>query len=215
MAGRIRTIKPEVFEDHETGTLTDAGFRLYAGMVAQADDWGNLRAVVAQLCGYVFWSQKKPPDVAELLRELERKGVIRRYEVDGLPYAAIVGWNDRGHPRYQAVDHKGKTRRVPPPATEAQPFLPIAGSRETLASGSRDKREESRGARYPQTSDSSRDPIRTDPNRSEPIRSEPDAQARAIPVLVPDVDADGRVTPESIRAQAAHAVATLRGRTAL
>lgn len=215
MAGRIRSNKPEIFEDAETATLSDAAFRLYQGMVSQADDWGNGRAVAAQLGGFVFWAQKKPPNVDALLEEMERKKVIRRYEADGLPYFSIVGWNDPGHPRYQNIDRKSKTRRVAAPPTDAQPYLPIAGTRETLASGSRGSRD-CLGASSISTAETlgdGSDPIRTDPKGSDPSL----ARACAIPVLVPPrpedipVDANGHVTPEAIREETARALASMRG----
>jgi len=195
MAGRIRTQKPEVFEDTETATLTDAAWRLYTGMKSMADDWGNLRAVPAQLAGFVFWAQTPPPDVLELLGELARKKVIQRYEVDGLPYAAIVGWNTLGHPRHENVDKKSRTRRVPAPASEVQPFLPIAGARgTTLATVSREPRE---GLATPSAPDLDHD---RDPTGPDPISTRTDpARPRAIPAAGPGAPTDP-ATPDDIRA---------------
>lgn len=44
MAGRIRSMKPEILDDAIIAGLTDAAFRLFIAMIMVADDHGNLRA---------------------------------------------------------------------------------------------------------------------------------------------------------------------------
>lgn len=108
MAGRIRTIKPELLENARTGRLDDEAWRLYVSMLLLADDYGNLYGDPNRIGGSVFWNGP-PRNVRETLARLSRVGLVLEYEVSGQPYVAILGWA-----QHQRVDKPGKPR-VPAP----------------------------------------------------------------------------------------------------
>lgn len=114
MAGRIRTIKPEILEDERTASLSSDAWRLYVSMWLLADDHGNLYAHPAQLGGSVFWACPNPVRADDLLEELATAGLIERYQVRGQRYAHISGWA-----KHQRVDNAGKPR-VPGPEELAE-----------------------------------------------------------------------------------------------
>lgn len=150
MAGRIRSIKPELIEDAVTAGLSDGAFRLFIGLILMADDYGSCRADPELLHGHVFWKRRRPcngAEVAELLFELQEagkedggEGLIQLYQVRGQTYARLLGWE-----KHQKVHHPGKPRM--PLQTDAkaeliQPVVPILGrvsgeSRESLPTDQR------------------------------------------------------------------------------
>ncbi len=131
MAGRIRSIKPEVLEDEHAASLSDAAWRLWVSMWTLADDYGNLRVTPKWLGAQVFWGRQEPPDVGALVAELAapkadgRPGLIAVYVVNGQSYAHITGWH------HQKVDKPGKPR-CPGPEQAVTP---------TCADSSRESRE--------------------------------------------------------------------------
>lgn len=88
MAGRIRTLKPEMLEDAIIAELSDTAFRLFVGMILLADDAGRLRADSRYLAGQIFWARgaflegsKNPLGALLVGREgkgTERKGVEQK-----------------------------------------------------------------------------------------------------------------------------------------
>ena len=126
MAGRIRTIKPEILEDERSAGLSDGAWRLWVSIWLLADDYGRSRAVEEWLLAQVFWAR---PDhsreaLASLLDEIERADLVRRYTVSGQRYLEVTGWN-----KHQKVDHPGKPR-IPPPQEVTQASRE---ARETIA----------------------------------------------------------------------------------
>lgn len=122
MAGRIRTIKPELLEDERVAALSSNAFRLFVGCILLADDYGNLRLAIGLLAGSVFWQLLEEnrigmPEIeaarAELLAtgavdpttKLPRPGLLTPYRVRGQLYAHVSGWE-----RHQRVDHPGPAR---------------------------------------------------------------------------------------------------------
>jgi hypothetical protein len=126
MAGRIRSIKPEILEDERSAGLSSDAWRLWVSMWLLADDHGRLRGAAQWLHSQVFWSCPHAVSVPDLLAELDAAGVIVRYEVNGQKYIEIPGWS-----KHQKIDHKGKPR-IPGPYYDSS-----RDSRET----SRDSRE--------------------------------------------------------------------------
>ena len=112
MAGRIRSIKPEILEDERSGSLSSDAWRLWVSMWLLADDHGRLRGAPEWLKAQVFWSpvhvRIKVPD---LLDELASAGVILRYVVDGQRYVEIRTWA-----KHQKIDHPAKPRIPLPPS---------------------------------------------------------------------------------------------------
>lgn len=125
MAGRIRTIKPEMLEDERTAGLSDRAFRLWIGMLMLADDTGRLRADPRYLLGHVFWcapgyedSAKAREDLARAREELLQGDLVLAYRVRGQEYAVIRSWR-----KHQKIDHPSAPKCPGP--DEADPATPV------------------------------------------------------------------------------------------
>jgi len=112
MAGRIRSIKPELLEDDKTSALSDSAWRLFVSLWLLADDYGNARAGHRYLAAMVWQDTTK--DAGEPLRELCGAQLVDPYEANGQAYVSIKGWG-----RHQRIDNAGKPR-VPGPIKENQ-----------------------------------------------------------------------------------------------
>lgn len=107
MAGRIRSIKPEVLEDELAANLGDAAWRLWVSLWVLADDHGNVRLGDRYLAANVW--QDTTRDAATPRAELVAAGFVVPYAVNGQRYGHISGWE-----KHQRVDNAGKAR-VPGP----------------------------------------------------------------------------------------------------
>lgn len=140
MAGRIRTIKPEILENKRTAALDSDAFRLFIGCIALADDYGNLCAEPMRLQGAVFWSWNPRETVANLLGTLASARLLAIYRVDGQQFAHIIGWTE-----HQRVDKPGKPKVPKPEAADPVGEQAVTedsrGTRETVATESREPRE--------------------------------------------------------------------------
>lgn len=150
MAGRIRTLKPELLEDERVAGLSSHAFRLFVGCILLADDHGNLRLRVGLLAGAIFWrlleeNQLVIGDIEDALREITspdggRPGLLTPYRVRGQIYAHVSGWE-----KHQKVDHPGAPRMPLSTDAEAERFSfdsdGIRDSRETLSTVSGGSRE--------------------------------------------------------------------------
>jgi hypothetical protein len=110
MAGRIRSIKPEVLDDELAARLSDEAWRLWVSTWVLADDHGNIRAGDRYLAASVW--QDTSRDVSRPLKELVDAGFLSAYAVRGQRYAHINGWENG-----QRVDNAGKPR-VPVPSED-------------------------------------------------------------------------------------------------
>ncbi len=114
MAGRIRTIKPELLEDEKIADLSDAAWRLFVASWLLADDYGNARAGARYLAANVWQDTGKAEVAKAALAELVRAQRVLVYEVGGEPYLTIPTWK-----RHQRIDNASKPR-VPGPPTNIQ-----------------------------------------------------------------------------------------------
>jgi hypothetical protein len=106
MAGRIRSIKPEILEDEKAAGLSDVAWRLWVSTWCIADDHGRFRCSAGFLHGQAFWGRPRSlDDVACAVDELDASGLITVYEVNGQQYAFITNWT-----KHQRVDNAGKAR---------------------------------------------------------------------------------------------------------
>lgn len=107
---RIRSIKPEIWEDELFGRLDPPTQLLFIGLISHADDDGRQRGAVEKI-GAAFWPYHRTPDdeIDERLSSLEEAGLIIRYVVDRQAYIQIVGWS-----KHQRVD-KRTPSKLPPP----------------------------------------------------------------------------------------------------
>ena len=102
---RIRTLKPEHKQHRKIGPLSDREYRVWVGLVTEADDDGRLVADPAQLRALVFPYHPRV-QVAHLeaaLSALARSGLIRLYVINGTQYAELPSWHD----------HQSINKRVP------------------------------------------------------------------------------------------------------
>lgn len=138
MAGRIRTIKPEILEDEHAANLSHMAWRLWVSSFLLADDFGNFRANPAWLAGQIFWgnSRESRESVAAALEELAtckgESGLLQLYENHGQKYAHVAGWH------HQKVDKVGKPRCPGPDDSDSKrlqgfPARLSRESRESLA----------------------------------------------------------------------------------
>lgn len=106
---RIRTIKPEFWQDERIGLMPMAARLLYIGLWTIADDYGRLRGnplfIRAQLFPY-----DNDIDVVGELDLLECTGRITRYRADGEHFIWVRRFND-----HQRIDKPQESRLPPPP----------------------------------------------------------------------------------------------------
>lgn len=104
---RIRTLKPEHRQHRKVGPLTDREYRLWVGMILEADDDGRLVADPAFLRASVFTYQAKltVAQVDAALRRLDAVGLVHLYRVGGIQYAEFPSWAD-----HQKIDRKTPTK---------------------------------------------------------------------------------------------------------
>jgi hypothetical protein len=76
-----------------------------------ADDAGRAPASAAYLGGAVFWGKpRQEVEVERLLQELVASRQVALYEVDGVRYLEIVGWQDRAHVNHQRIEKPSPAR---------------------------------------------------------------------------------------------------------
>lgn len=137
MAGRIRSIKPEILEDEKTAALSHLAWRLFVSLWLIADDYGNLRGDPVYVLGQTLWATSETRDtIAGALNELASVGLLVRYVVRGQSYCHISGWS-----KHQKVDKPGKPRMPGPIEGNPQPSQRLASGADVLAESSRDPRE--------------------------------------------------------------------------
>jgi hypothetical protein len=139
MAGRIRSIKPELIEDAVTAGLSHVAFRLFVGMIVLADDHGNLRVAQTWLMGQIFHGRPVTArQLANAFAELARvkpgtnSGLITVYEVEGQMYAHLNGWK-----RHQRIDNAMAPRVPIPPGWECVEDVRNEGNRKRIRWNSR------------------------------------------------------------------------------
>ena len=104
---RIRSLKPEHKHHRKIGPLTDRQYRLWVGLVTEADDQGRVVADPEQLRALVFGYQPRMrgPDVQAALEQLAATGLIRLYRMKSTQYADLPSWHD-----HQYVSHASDSK---------------------------------------------------------------------------------------------------------
>lgn len=107
---RIRTLKPEHATHRKVGTLTDREYRLWVGMITQADDEGRLVWSTQQLRVLLFgYHPKVSAEMVEAAgRRLDGLGLIRIYSVNGKNYAWFPSWHE-----HQKISHPAPSQLPP------------------------------------------------------------------------------------------------------
>lgn len=115
MRARIRTIKPDIFHDEELWALAERTelpiLQGFAGLWCYADREGRFEYRPAALKALIlpYWGGS----MFELLAELQKAGLIRRYEVDGRQYGLVVNFK-----KHQAVNAREPASVLPPPPVD-------------------------------------------------------------------------------------------------
>ena len=112
-----RIIKESLCSSEKISQLTDFQFRLWIGLITQADDAGRFDARPAIIKGYIFPLRDRVTvrDIGEALHALAAIRCVSLYEIDGKPYGTFPGWTDHQRvrdvrPRFPAPpeDHEKK-----------------------------------------------------------------------------------------------------------
>lgn len=114
---RIRTVKPELWQDERFVEVSYAARLLYIGLITQADDEGRQSANPSLLRARVFPFDAPDLDTIETwLTELAGADLIERWHVDGRDYLRLTTWADD-----QRVDRPTPSKVPPPPGSSADP----------------------------------------------------------------------------------------------
>lgn len=183
MAGRIRTIKPELLEDERTAGLSDSAWRVFVSLIVLADDYGNFRANADLLDGVIFWARRDLRNSSGAIRELFATGLLSLYSVRGQSYGHLRGWKGN-----QRVDKPGKPRC---PSLQDADAVEVFGIPESLANDSGTTREPlANDSRL--TSDLRPPTTTTDPEEDRDLRAR--ARGTATPTAGRSVPVQGQRT---------------------
>lgn len=111
---RIRTLKPECWQDEKVGALSRSARLLWIGLITQADDSGRLRAAPALLKAHLmpYDADATVEEIQEWLDEVERMGLVKCYRVGGERFAYLPRWSN--HQRINRPTHS----TIPAPSRE-------------------------------------------------------------------------------------------------
>lgn len=108
---RIRTLKPQIWEDPAFGLLSDTGKLTYINRVTQSDDAGRFLAATAAVAASL--NPTKPPPLKKVraaLRELADAGLIVLYDHQGGVYGCFPTWA-----KHQRINRPQPPQYPPPP----------------------------------------------------------------------------------------------------
>lgn len=135
---RIRSLKPDHKLHRKVGLLTDRQYRLWVGMLTEADDDGRLNADAHQLRVMIFAyhpSRVLTKHVAADLESLAAMGLIHLYRVAEAVYAEFPSWRD-----HQKLDRAHYTPSKLPPYKDSTPESLPLDDPESLGSQGREGR---------------------------------------------------------------------------
>lgn len=114
--GRIRTIKPEFFDDERVGSLDPLAQLVCAWAITDADDAGRLRWTPAHVrAGAWKYREVSLPETAEHMAAIEAARFVVSYEDDGQRYALIRTWFTHQVLDATKVRPNGQWVACPPP----------------------------------------------------------------------------------------------------
>lgn len=148
----------------------DARF-FFCALLTYCDSYGRMDARPRTIHSKVWAMFGTPESVPKLLADLERVGLIVRYEHAGQPVLAIPDWEEKAG-KVGRSDRRGESSYPPPPARGTTPAASVVNDSSC------------------QTTPASRarlDPIRSDPSLSEPSQAfVPEDEPRVtVPSIVP------------------------------
>lgn len=134
-------MKPEHRQHRKVGRLTDREYRLWVGMILEADDEGRLVADPGQLRLAIFgyWPKVSDREVTEGIATLASAGLVVLYAVDGVPYAAFPSWRD-----HQRIN-RPQASSLPAPTDSSPTEIPFSEHSLNVHSGSEGKGKERNG----------------------------------------------------------------------
>lgn len=114
---RIRTVKPEMWQDEKVGDLSHGARLLLVGLVTMADDEGRLRGRPQAILGHVFpWDDDvTPAKIKRWIGDIERQGIVLTYEFEGKPYIAFRHWR-----RHQKINKATPSTLPLPPDPDVE-----------------------------------------------------------------------------------------------
>lgn len=109
---RIRTVKPEFWQHPKVTRVSRDARLLFLGLLNEVDDEGKTRYLPKTLAGVLFPEDEDVDAswVSSRMDELERVGLVRRYEIDGAPLLIVCGFTE-----HQKVSHPTPSRLPDPP----------------------------------------------------------------------------------------------------
>lgn len=138
---RIRSLKPDMWQDEKIGGLTRDARLLFIGLITMADDEGRLRGLPALILGHVFpYDDIAPRKLAAWMGEITDAGLATTYTVGVVPYVSLTGWG-----KHQVIN-KPTPSDVPPPvsitedARSALAVVPEVSSPRAQASAPADRK---------------------------------------------------------------------------
>lgn len=111
---RIRTLKPEMWEDEKVGHVSRDARLLFVGLITMADDEGKFRALPAVVLGHVFpYDADAARKLGQWLNELLEVGLVELWETAGVRYGMIVNFRKHqriSHPRASLIPSPNGSR---------------------------------------------------------------------------------------------------------
>jgi hypothetical protein len=126
---RIRTLKPEIWQDEALGACPRDARLLFVGLITQADDEGRFRAAPALLRASIFpYDESLTRDrVQGWLDALAGAGLVTLYTVKGERYGMFPTWTS-----HQKIDRPSESKLPPIGAADPAPTTESANTRRTL-----------------------------------------------------------------------------------
>lgn len=115
---RIRTVKPDFWEDEKLGRLSDLDRLNFLGLISLADDEGRGRGSAEWLCHRLHpYSVNGHIDLMEAsLKTLGAINVVRFYEIDGQHFYQLRNFN-----RHQKINRPSPSKLPPLPESSRNP----------------------------------------------------------------------------------------------
>lgn len=114
---RIRTIKPELWDDELLGSCSIPARLLFIGLISNADDDGRLRGAPSRLAGRIFqYDELSPKKIETWLVELADAAVIVRYAVGKERFIWLPGFE-----KHQVINKRKASTLPPPPQHDYDP----------------------------------------------------------------------------------------------
>lgn len=115
---RIRSLKPELWQDEAVGALSKEARLLFIGLITQADDDGRLVGAPRLLWSQIYpWDNFDPNLLEAWMGELTEGELVQAYLADGRDYLALAGWKSHqkiSHPTPSKLPKPPKVRRKAP-----------------------------------------------------------------------------------------------------